>query len=282
MRAVPDEEPTHRAPDVVLVERDGAVARLTINRPERRNALSSEVIGKLRARLAEIREDSSVRVVVLTGTGDKAFSAGADLVGPSSPAASAAASPGSEGPDALALHDVRGELAQLMQDLWDLGKPTVARVRGYALAGGMGLALSCDLLVASDDAIFGTPEIDIGIWPFMITVPLLRSLAPRRALELMLTGRRVGAAEGERLGFVNRVVPADELDRVVDELTATLAQKPPGAMRLGRGSFYEALDMSSSEALAYLHSLLSVATSTAEAAEGRLAFAEKRRPGWVH
>jgi enoyl-CoA hydratase/carnithine racemase len=264
--AAPDAEP-------VLLEVAERVARVTINRPERRNALSSAVLAGLRAAVASVKADAGARVLVLTGAGDKAFCAGADLVG-SSPA-------GGGSGDPAELHAVRGELARLMEDLWDLGKPTIARVRGYALAGGFGLALACDLLVAADDSVFGTPEIDIGIWPYMITVPLLRAMTPKRALELMLTGKRVGAEEGERFGFVNRVVPAAELDEAVDELAASLAAKPPGAMRLGRDSFYTALDLGSREALRYLHPLLSVATSTDEAAEGRAAFAEHRKPRWA-
>lgn len=265
----------------VLFERDGAVARLTINRPERRNAISQAVLAGLRSGLATVRDDASLRVVVLTGAGDRAFCAGADLVGAGSPVAGATAGgPGGE-PDPGALHSARGELGRLMQDLWDLGKPSIARVRGYALAGGMGLAVACDLVVAAEDAVFGTPEIDIGIWPFMITVPLLRAMPPKRVLELMMTGRRVGAEEAARIGFVNRVVPVDELDAAVDELAASLAAKPPGAMRMGRESFYTAVDLGAREALQYLHALLSVSTSTAEAAEGRSAFAERRPPSWV-
>jgi len=267
----------------VLFRRDGAVATLTINRPERRNALSTAVIAGLRAGLAEIAEDRSLRAVVLTGAGDKAFCAGADLVG-ASPAGGGAAdgpAPGPAAHDAAAHHAARGELGRLMEDLWDLGKPTIARVRGYALAGGMGLALACDLVVAADDAVFGTPEIDIGLWPFMITVPLIRSMPPKRALELMLTGRRVGAAEGERIGFVSRVVPVDELDAAVGELARSLAAKPPGAMKLGRDSFYAAVDLGAREALRYLHPLLSVAATSEEAAEGRAAFAERRPPRWA-
>jgi enoyl-CoA hydratase/carnithine racemase len=229
----------------------------------------------------------------LTGAGDNAFCAGADLVGPSSPAAAAStvANPGTNQgtaraeapptPGVAELHDVRGQLARLMEDLWDLGKPSIARVRGYALAGGMGLALSCDLVVAADDAVFGTPEIDIGIWPYMITVPLLRAMPAKRALELMLTGRRVGAAEADRIGFVNRMVPVAELDAAVDELALALARKPPGPMRMGRESFYTAVDLGARDALRYLHPLLSLATSTEEAAEGRAAFAAKRPPHWA-
>src|SRR5262249_14358455 len=157
------------------------------------------------------------------------------------------------------VHEARGRVAELFETIWASGKPTIARVRGYALAGGFGLACACDLVIAADDAVFGTPEIDIGLWPYMISVPLLRTLPPKKALELMMTGRRIDAAEAERLGVVNRVVAVDELDAAVDELAATLAAKPPLAMRWGRESFYRVLDEpDSSAALAYLHTMLTV------------------------
>src|SRR4051812_19366920 len=245
------------------------IARLTIDRPAKRNALSWSVLRDLRSRLAEIKADPEARVVVLTGAGDRAFCAGADLTGMA------------EGAGHLALHDSRGELAGLFDDLWGLGKPTIARVRGYALAGGLGLALACDLVVAADDAVFGTPEIDVGLWPYMITVPLMRSMPPKKALELMMTGRRVDAAEADRLGFVTRVVPVDQLDRAVDELAATLAAKSPATLRLGRDSFYEVWDTSAADALPLLHALLTVTAGTEDAAEGIAAFAERRPPRWT-
>lgn len=266
------------SPAVVVTEQVGKVRRVTINRPEQRNALSTEVIALLRSALAEARDDPGVRVVVLTGAGDRAFSAGADLVGPSSPAAAPGAA---AGVGAGVLHEARGELARVFEDLWDLGKPSIARVRGYALAGGLGLALACDLVVAADDAVFGTPEIEIGIWPYMVTVALLQAMTPKRALELMMTGRRIGAEEAARIGIVNRVVPVADLDSSVDELADMLARKPPGAMRAGRDSFYTALGLSRREALRYLHPLLTVATLGEEAAEGRAAFAERRPPRWA-
>ena len=173
------------------------------------------------------------------------------------------------------------ELAALFQDLWSLGKPTVARVRGYCLAGGLGLALSCDLVVAAEDAQFGTPEIDVGLWPYMITVPLCRSMPPKRALELMMTGRRVTAAEADRLGFVTRVVPVDGLDAAVDELATTLAAKSPAVMRLGRDSFYAVWDQAAADALRLLHPMLTVTTELEDAAEGIAAFMEKRPPVWT-
>jgi enoyl-CoA hydratase/carnithine racemase len=253
----------------VLAGVSEGVATLTINRPDRRNALSWEVIGLLRTEVARAKLDPEVRVVVLTGAGDKAFCAGADLGGMA------------DGASFLELHEGRGELAGLFDDLWSLGKPTIARVRGYALAGGFGLALACDLVVAADDAQFGTPEIDVGLWPYMITVPLCRSMPPKKALELMLTGRRVNAAEAERIGFVTRVVAVDELDAAVAELAASLAAKSPVVMKLGRDSFYRVWDAEAAQALALLHTQLTLTTLTEDAREGLAAFAEKRPPRWT-
>jgi len=184
------------------------------------------------------------------------------------------------GGDAASMHEARGGLAALFLEMWALGKPTIARVRGFALAGGMGLALACDFVIAADDAQFGTPEIDVGLWPYMITVPLLRSMPPKVALELMLTGRRVDAAEGQRIGFINRVVPVDDLDGAVDELAATLAAKPPSTVKLGRDSFYGVLDLAAQPALEHLHAMLSITTETADAKEGLAARAAKRPPRW--
>jgi enoyl-CoA hydratase/carnithine racemase len=263
VRAVPDLELTDLRYEVV-----GPVARLTLDRPERRNALSWALIGELRRALAAARDDEAVRVVVLTGAGDKAFCAGADLTGMA------------DGDDFTSLHEGRGGLADLFRDLYALGKPTIARVRGYALAGGFGLALACDLVVAADDAVFGTPEIDVGLWPYMITVPLLRSIPPKKVLELMMTGRRIDAAEADRLGCLSRVVPVDELDATVDALAATLAQKPPGTMRQGRDSFYAVWDRTVEDSLRLLHPLLTITASGPEAAEGIAAFTEKRPPSW--
>ena len=254
--------------DEVLFELAKGVARVTINRPERRNAMSWAVLTELRAAVAEARADRDVRVVVLTGAGDKAFCAGADLTGMASDSSFAE------------VHDARGELARLFTELWELGKPTIARVRGYALAGGFGLALACDLVVAADDAQFGTPEVNVGLWPYMITVPLVRSMPPKKALELMLTGRRVDAAEAERIGFVTKVVPVAELDAAVDELARDLASKSPAIVKLGRDSFYEVWDLAARDALTHLHPMLTITTMTEDAREGIAAFAEKRAPEW--
>ena len=256
--------------DEVLHDVADGVARVTINRPERRNALTWGTVAALRRALAAAKEDEAARVVVITGAGDRAFCAGADLAGVAT----------AEGGPVGAAHHDRGGLAELFLDLWSLGKPTIARVRGAALAGGFGLAVACDLVVAADDAVFALPEIDVGLWPFLATVPLVRALPPRKALELMMTGRRVGAEEADRLGFVTRVVPVAGLDAAVDELAATLAAKPPAPLRLGRDAFYAVWGLGAREALGQLHPLLTLSSMTEEAREGAAAFAEKRPPRW--
>ncbi len=255
--------------DELLVSQRDGVLTLTLNRPDRRNALTWPMVHRLSGAVADARSDPEVRVLVLTGAGDRAFCAGADLDG--------MASDGSE----LARHDERGRLAQLFEGLWALGKPTIAEVRGYCLGGGLGLALACDLVLASDDATFGTPEIDVGLWPFMVTVPLCRSMPPKKALELMLTGRLVGADEADRLGLLTRVVPGDELDAATAELASVLAAKSPTAVRLGRDAFYRVWDASAGDALTALHPLLSVLSGTDDAREGMAAFAERRPPTWT-
>jgi enoyl-CoA hydratase/carnithine racemase len=254
----------------VRYEVGGAVARVTIDRPERHNAMSFQVMEELGEALYMAKADNDVRVVVLTGAGERAFCAGADLGGIGSNAGAAR------------MHEARGGPATLFKRLWHLGKPTIARVRGYCLAGGFGLALSCDFVVASDDSTFGAPEIDIGLWPYQITVPMIRSMPPKLALDLMLTGRKVKAAEAERMGFVSRLVPAADLDATVDDLAATLAGKSAVVTRWGRNAFYRVLDMAGEDALDYLHAMLTVATHTDDAAEGLTAFAEKRVPKWTH
>ncbi len=181
----------------LLAVRRGPVLTLTINRPERRNAMTWEVIAGLRRHLAEAKVDPAVRVVVLAGAGDRAFCAGADLSGMAPHGAGG-------GTDAFADHHAaRGWLAELFEELWHLGKPTIARVQGWAMAGGFGLALACDLVIASEGARFGAPELNVGLWPYMVTVPMLRSMPPKKALELMLTARVVGAEEADRIGFVD-------------------------------------------------------------------------------
>jgi len=255
--------------DELLVSTADGVCTMTINRPERRNALSWDVITGLRTATAAAKDDPEVRVVVVTGAGDRAFCAGADLGGMADNASYAE------------VHDARGELARLFLDFYQLGKPTIAKVRGYCLAGGFGLALSCDLVIAADDATFATPEINVGLWPYMITVPLTRSMPPKKALELMMTGRRIDAAEADSLGLLTRVVPVDELDESVATTAALLASKSPSVMKMGRDSFYSVWGRGAAESLAQLHPLLTLNTSLEDAAEGITAFLEKRDPVWT-
>jgi enoyl-CoA hydratase/carnithine racemase len=270
------------ATNELIVDIRGGVARLTINRPERRNAMSWEVIRALRQAVRSIHDDPVVRVVVLTGAGDDAFCSGADLgsMGHGTPTGAAQQDESAEAPGFLTQHEARGELARLFEQMWGLGKPTIARVQGWAMAGGFGLALACDMVVASDKARFGAPEVNVGLWPFMITVPLVRSMPPKKALELMLTGRVVGAAEADRIGFVTRVVPHDELDAAVDELAGTLVSKSPASVKLGRDSFYSVWDMATGDALAHLHAMLTLTNLTEDAEEGISAFLDKRPPRW--
>lgn len=255
---------------VVLVQLVESVLWITINRPERRNAMSFEVMAGVLTALHDARVNDNVRVVVITGAGDRAFCAGADL-------ASIA-----DNTSFAELHQGRGQIAEIFLALWELGKPTVARVRGFALAGGFGLACACDIVVASEDSTFGTPEIDVGLWPYMITVPLLRSLPAKTVLELMMTGRRMDAFEAQRLGCVTQVVSVEALDATVRELTQTLASKPPLTMKWGRDSFYRTLQQSDARAaLDHLQTMLTLTTNTEDAAEGVAAFAEKRTPRWT-
>ncbi len=262
------QEVSDDVPGRITYEVADGVATITIDREERRNALTWAIVAELRSALARARVDDAVRVVVLTGAGERAFCAGADL-------------DGMVGADTAELHLARGQLAGLFGDLWGLGRPTIAKVRGFCLAGGLGVALSCDLVVAAEDATFGTPEVDVGLWPYMITVPLCRSMPPKRALELMMTGRRVDAAEAERIGFVNRVVPVDELDDAVAELAGVLTAKSRSVVELGRDSFYATWDMAAAEALSVLHPALGLATGLDDAEEGVAAFRDRRPPRWT-
>jgi enoyl-CoA hydratase len=253
--------------DVVLYKSDGGVARITINRPDRRNALSPEVVSGLIAALERAEGDDSIRAVVLTGAGDKAFCAGGDLGGMAAESR-------------VAQHLQRAEIGELLDRMRRSRLPIVARVNGHALAGGFGLMLGCDLVVAADSAQIGMPEINIGLWPFMITAVVQRDLPRKVALELMLTGARFDAEKGQAGGFVNVVVPAEKLDHAVEELVGELLGKSPLIVALGKRSFYRAEDMSFSDGIEYLAGMLTVALESEDTIEGVTAFLEKRKPEW--
>jgi len=251
----------------VLSESNDAVMRITINRPDRRNAINPGVVRGISQALEAADEDQSVRAVVVTGAGDRAFCAGGDLGGMAEDSR-------------VGQHFLRAEVGDLFLRMRGSRLPIVARVNGHALGGGFGLMLACDLVVAADSAEMGTPEIDLGLWPFMITAVIQRDIPRKVALELMLSGGRVPAAEGERWGFVNRVVSPDKLDAAVDELTEALVSKSPLIAGLGKRSFYRAEDMSIEESLEYLAGMLTVCLESEDAIEGVTAFIEKRAPRW--
>lgn len=253
----------------VLYERKGTCATITINRPEQRNALSNEVLAQLRAFVAQVKADPAVRVLVLAGAGDRAFCAGGDL-----------RQMGETPPDAFESHQGRSNLAGLFRDLWELGKPTVARVQGYALAGGFGLASACDFIVASDKAIFGIPEVTFGLWPYMISVPLMHAMPPKVALRYMMTGERISAQKGLELGFVTELAPHEQLDDVLNAFVQQLAQGSPQAMALGRTSFYAVMHHDMDARLRMLEALLTVSLGMPDAVEGMTAMTEKRPPAW--
>lgn len=250
----------------VRYEVRGPAAWLTIDREQRRNAIGPEVIGALVEGLARAGEDPEVRVVVITGAGDRAFSAGGDIGGFQATEQATESAPAA--------------ISRLLDAVWHHPKPVVARVNGRALGGGFGLMLACDLAVAADDVEVGTPEIDIGLWPHVITAVIQRVVPRKIALEMMLTGRRFSAKEAVRWGMVNRVVPRDRLDDAVEELVETLASKSPHVLRLGKRSFAGAEDLPFGRAVEHLKEMLAQNLRAEDLAEGVSAFMEKRRPEW--
>jgi enoyl-CoA hydratase/carnithine racemase len=252
----------------VLVGLEAGVATVTLNQPEKRNPLSGPMIRDLLAALDWARDEPAARVIVLTGAGDRAFCAGADL-------GSSFDSSDSE----LERHHQRRGIALLFTALRDAGKPVLGRINGHALAGGFGLACACDLLLAVESAQFGTPEVNVGVWPMMISAVLARNLPRKVVLEMMLLGERWTALQMKDAGLVSRVAAdLDELDRMTAEMAGTLARKSPAILRLGRDAFYRSEDMSLDEALAYLHSQLTLVTLSEDTTEGIRAFFEKREP----
>ena len=249
-----------------LLAVDGHVATITLNRPDQRNPLSGQMLRDLIAAFGWCRNEPDVRVIVLTGAGDRVFCAGADL------------SSFDGGMSDLERHRSRDLFVELFTLMSEVGKPIVGRLNGHALAGGIGLACACDLLVAVDTATFGTPEINVGIWPMMIQALLSRNIPRKVLLEMEMLGDRFTAAQMQSLGIVNRVVPHDQLDSTVADITDRLVKKSPIAMRLGRDAFYKQQDMDFRAALAYLHSQFTLVTLTEDSKEGIKAFFEKREP----
>jgi enoyl-CoA hydratase len=247
----------------LAVTNQGRVLRLHIDREPKRNALNGEV---LRGMLDALRSPGDARVVLVSSAGEKVFCAGADLV--------------QMAPDAtgLEVHEGRGLLRQVVLEMRECPLPVVASVQGLCLAGGVGLVLGCDIVLAAEGAAFGLPEVDLGLWPFMVSALLGRHVSPKRAMEMMLSARRVPAREALEMGLISRVV--EDLPAETDALVTALANKPPVAVRLGKKAFFAAMDSSLEAGLEAMQAQLSLLNTTEDASEGVSAFLSKRKPEW--
>jgi enoyl-CoA hydratase len=254
--------------ETLLYEVADGVATVTLNQPETRNALSNEVLGELIAAFEQARDEEAVHCVVLTSSHERVFSSGANLGGFAG-----------EVP-LVQKHFGSWRFVRLFRLIGELGKPTICAVNGHALAGALGIVLACDLVVAKEGAEFGTPEINVGAFPFMIMALIYRNVPRKRTNELLLLGERISAQEAKEAGIVNRVTSADEFDGVVGEWARKLASKSPVIMRLGKEAMFRQQDMAFADALDYLRAQLSLALSTEDIVEGVQAFFEKREPEW--
>jgi enoyl-CoA hydratase len=248
---------------------DSGVATIALDQPETRNALSDELLTDLTDALEIARDDPAVRCVVLTSTHEKVFSSGGNLAGFSA--------------EMPLVHKHFGTelFPGVFTLLGELGKPSICAANGHVLAGALGLALACDLIVAKEGARFGTPEINVGLFPFMIMALIYRNVGRKKTAELMLMGEQISAQEAERIGIVNRVVPADQFDAAVREWAEKLAGKSPVLMKLGKDAMFRQQDMAFADALDFLRSQLTIAFSTEDIQEGVKAFFEKRPPEWT-
>jgi enoyl-CoA hydratase len=248
---------------------EGGVATITLDQPETRNALSDELLDDLIGAFEAARDDDAVRCVVLTSSHEKVFSSGGDLAG------FAAQVPLAH------KHAAIDRFPRLFRLIGELGKPTLCAANGHVLAGALGLALACDLIVAREGVRFGTPEINVGVFPFMIMALIYRNVGRKKTTELLLLGEQVSAEEAERIGIVNRVVPAEEFGAAVADWAAKLAAKSPLLMRMGKDAMYRQQDMAFEEALDFLRAQLAIAFATEDIQEGVKAFFEKRDPVWT-
>jgi enoyl-CoA hydratase len=254
--------------ELVAYEVADGVATVTLNDPEKRNMLSGQMLAELVEAMKRARDSEDVRAVVLTGAGDRVFCAGADLGG------FAADAP------LVAKHFASDLFLEFFRLMPRLGKPSLCAVNGHVLAGGIGLALSCDLVIARAGATFGTPEINVGAFPYMIMAIIYRNVPRKKVNEMMLLGERLSAEQAVEFGLANRVVAAGEFDAAVAEWAGKLAAKSPLLMRLGHDAMYRQQDMAIDDALEYLRSQLSLTFTTEDIVEGVTAFFEKRDPEW--
>jgi enoyl-CoA hydratase len=254
--------------ELVTYEVADGIATVTLDNPEKRNMLSGQMLAELVDAMKAARDSDEVRAVVLTGAGDKVFCAGADLGG------FAADAP------LVAKHFASDLFLEFFRLMPRLGKPSLCAVNGHVLAGGIGLALSCDLVIAKEGATFGTPEINVGAFPYMIMAIIYRNVPRKKVNEMMLLGERLSAEQAVELGLANKVVPAGELDAAVADWAAKLASKSPVLMRLGHDAMHRQQDMALDDALEFLRSQLSLTLTTEDIVEGVTAFFEKRDPQW--
>ena len=255
--------------DKINYEIADGVATITLDDPDTRNALGDELMGELLEAFGAARADDAVRCVVLTSSHEKVFSAGGNI-------AQFAA-------DVPLVHRHLGteKFVRLFHVIGGLGKPTICAANGHVLAGSLGIALACDLIVAKDSAGFGTPEINVGLFPFMIMALIFRNVPRKKANEMLLLGERMSAEEALAAGIVNRVVPEAEFDAAVSDWAQKLAGKSPLVMKLGKDAMWRQLDMPLADALEFLQSQLTIELSTEDAVEGVKAFFEKREPEWT-
>jgi len=247
----------------------GGVATITLDQPDTRNALSDELLDELIGAFEAARDDDAVRCVVLTSSHEKVFSSGGNLAGFAADVPLAHK------------HAAITRFPRLFRLIGELGKPTLCAANGHVLAGALGLALACDLVIAREGVRFGTPEINVGVFPFMIMALIYRNVGRKKTNELLLLGEQISAEEAERIGIVNRVVPAEEFDAAVADWAGRLAAKSPVLMRMGKDAMYRQQDMAFEEALDFLRAQLAIAFATDDIQEGVKAFFEKRDPVWT-
>jgi len=256
--------------ETIRYDVDALVATIALDQPETRNALSDQVLDELLDAFGAARADPEVRCVVLTSTHEKVFSSGGNLAGFTA-----------DVPLVRKHFETGARFPRLFRAIGELGKPTLCAANGHVLAGALGVALACDLIVAREGVRFGTPEIGVGVFPFMIMALIYRNVGRKKTNELLLLGEQISAEEALRIGLVNRVVPADEFDAAVADWAGKLAAKSPLMMRLGKDAMHRQQDMAFDDALEFLHAQLTLAFSTEDIQEGVRAFFEKRDPIWT-
>lgn len=251
----------------VLVQKKNRLGWLILNRPESKNTLNTSMLQHILECLELLDADKEVVAVIIKGAGDEGFCAGLDL---------------REWKDMTQLQrrEFFGLNAKILTRMGHMGKPLISSVHGYAMAGGLGIAVACDVALASQDAIFGATEVNVGAAPMIIMAPVFRCVGRHRGLELMLSGRIINAAEAEKIGLVNGVYPRDTLEERTLEIATEIASKSPIVLKLIREAYYTMSDMEYFKAMKYLREMIAITASTKDCKEGITAFLEKRKPNW--